>query len=297
MASSFRIHGRRPRSSGSPRGDRPHYKKKFGQHHLRSGDLCAPLIRFLDLSSRDEAWDVVEIGPGGGVLTAELMDAGARVLALEVDLPWAFHLHRELVSDDSRAGSLNVAVMDAQCFPWDRLQRPALLTGNLPFNVGTRLVEQTVLAAARRPEWIPRLGYMLQKEVADRLTTSPGEKAYGGLTVLVRALCHSVPLGTLAPGAFRPPPKVSAAFVGLTPRPISETGDLVDEKIWPSFRKLVHGAFSQRRKTLRNSLGSSLGKETAVAVAEEAGVDLGVRAETLGLEEFLALFAAYRQHI
>lgn len=273
----------RPRSHDSPNRN-PRYKKKFGQHHLRSGDLCAPLLDFL----APEELDVVEIGPGGGVLTAELVRLGARVTALEVDLPWAFHLRHALPAD-----RLQVVVTDAQGFPWSRVPGPALITGNLPFNVGTRLVEQTVLAAARRPQTFPRLGYMLQKEVADRLTARPGEKAYGALTVLVGALASCRPLGTLAPGAFRPPPKVSAAFVGLEPRSPEETADLTAPARWKAFRSLVHGAFSQRRKTLRNSLGAALGKERAAAVAAAAGVDLGVRAETLDTGTFLALFTAY----
>ena len=276
--------------SGARRSGRPRYKKKFGQHHLRSGDLCRPLLEFLDLD-RDPSLHVVEIGPGGGVLTAELVRTGAPVTALEVDLPWAFHLRRTLPGD-----RLQVVVADAQLFPWSRVESPTLITGNLPFNVGTRLVEQTVLAAARRPEMFPRLGYMLQKEVADRLTARPGEKAYGALTVLVSALATARPLGTLAPGAFNPPPKVSAAFVGLTPRPSSDTDAVLGTATWTSFRKLVHGAFSQRRKTLRNALGSALGKEVAVALAADAGVDLGVRAETLDTSTFLRLFAAFKGH-
>ncbi len=257
----------------------PGYKKKFGQHHLRSGELCRPLIDFL----RPRGGSVVEIGPGGGVLTAELVSAGARVLALEVDLPWAFHLRRDIPSEE-----LRIAVMDAQQFPWQRLREPTLITGNLPFNVGTRLVEQTLEAAAVAPERFPRLGYMLQQEVADRLTARPGEKAYGALTVLVRALADAIPLGTLSPGAFRPPPKVSAAFVGLTPR-----SPAVPFEHWAAFRKLVHGAFSQRRKTLRNSLGSALGKEEAAALLDAVDLDPRIRGEALDLGDFVSLFEAF----
>ncbi len=259
-------------------GKQPKYKKKFGQHHLRSGELCRPLIDFL----RPKGQSVVEIGPGGGVLTAELVAAGAKVLALEVDLSWAFHLRKAIPS-----GDLRVAVMDAQQFPWQRLPGPALITGNLPFNVGTRLVEQTLEAAARHPRKFPRLGYMLQQEVADRLTARPGQKAYGALTVLVRALADPIPLGTLPPGAFRPPPKVSAAFVGLTPRrpPVP-----IDD--WTMFRKLVHGAFAQRRKTLRNSLGSTLGKEQTSELLSAVNLDPKIRGEALDLADFVALYEA-----
>ena len=269
-------------SPKSPKRKKPSYKKKFGQHHLKSGELCRPLIDFL----RPEGCSVVEIGPGGGVLTAELVSAGAQVLALEVDLPWAFHLRKTIPSKD-----LRVAVIDAQKFPWQRLGVPTLITGNLPFNVGTRLVEQTLEAAAREPEKFPRLGYMLQQEVADRLTARPGEKAYGALTVLVRALADPVPLGTLSPGAFRPPPKVSAAFVGLTPRTPA-----VPFEHWSDFRKLVHGAFAQRRKTLRNSLGSTLGKEETGMLLDAVDLDPRIRGEALALADFVSLFEAFLLH-
>ena len=261
-----------------PMGKQPKYKKRFGQHHLRSGELCRPLIEFL----RPQGLDVVEIGPGGGILTAELVREGARVLALEVDISWACHLRWTLPDPE-----LSVAVMDAQEFPWERLPDGALITGNLPFNVGTRLVERTLEAASASPEKIPRLGYMLQKEVADRLTAEPGQKAYGALTVLVQAMAEARPLGTLAPGAFRPPPKVSAAFVGLTPR-----APAISRDRWPAFRKLVHAAFSQRRKTLRNSLSSAMGKEAAEALLGAVGLDPKIRGEALRLADFVDLFEA-----
>jgi 16S rRNA (adenine1518-N6/adenine1519-N6)-dimethyltransferase len=254
----------------------PIYKKRYGQHHLRSGVLCRPLIEFL----RPEGQRVLEIGPGGGVLTAELLAVGARVLAVEVDAEWAFELRRRLPEH-----GLHTVVLDALRFPWERLPTATLAAGNLPFNVGTRLIEDLL----PHHQNIPRAGFMLQKEVADRLVARPSTKAYGALTVLVEAHARTRYLGTVRPGSFHPPPKVAAAFVGLElrPPPFEEEGR-------KEFRRLVHLAFGQRRKTLRNALASGIGREMAAAVVAAAGLNERVRAEALGLEEMLGLFVAWR---
>lgn len=251
---------------------------------------------------------VIEIGPGGGVLTLELVRSGARVWAFEVDLEWAFYLRRagraapEPASPDSPdspasqaadGAGLHVLACDAVQFPWASLaglQAATYFTGNLPFNVGTRLVDDTLDLAASDPRRFPRLGYMVQKEVADRLVAGPGDPAYGALSVLVAARAQARTLGRLAPGAFRPPPKVSAAFVGLLPRtpavPASE---------WPGFRQLVFAAFARRRKTVVNSLSSRWPKAEALAMVAEAGIDPGARAESLDLDQFLGLHRAWRE--
>lgn len=258
---------------------RPAYLKQLGQHHLRSGSLCQPLLDYLQPADRD----VIEIGPGGGVLTAELAAAGARVLALELDVAWACHLRRR------RLPGVTVLALDATGLPWARLARPFLVTGNLPFNVGTRLIDDYLAAAAARPEILPRAAFMVQKEVGERLVARPATSEYGALSVLAQARAQVDWLGTVAPGSFVPPPKVSAAFVGFRPRalpfPANESG---------AFRRLVHAAFGQRRKTLRNSLGSGLGRERAEAALAAAGIDPGLRAEALDLATFVRLLRAER---
>ncbi|MEM6792783.1 MAG: 16S rRNA (adenine(1518)-N(6)/adenine(1519)-N(6))-dimethyltransferase RsmA [Acidobacteriota bacterium] len=268
----------------------PSLKKRYGQHHLRSGDLCRPLVDFL----RPKGERVVEIGPGGGVLTAELAAAGARVWALEVDVEWACALQ------ERRLPGVSVAASDALRFDWSRLPPGALVTGNLPFNVGTRLIERILAVAALAPERLPRLGFMVQKEVGDRLVAAPGDPAYGGLSVLVRAQASVRRLGLVAPGSFRPPPKVAAAFVGLSPRApayLSSPGGPGANSASASeraeaFRKLVHLAFGLRRKTLRNSLARGWGKARAEEAIAAAGLDPRARAETRDVAEMVALLGA-----
>ncbi len=256
----------------------PTLKKRYGQHHLRRGALCRPLVDFLAPAGER----VVEIGPGSGVLTAELVAAGARVVACEVDLEWAFYLR-------CRLPEVKTAAVDALAVDWRRLASPALVAGNLPFQIATRLIERLLTAAAAGAS-VPRAGFMVQKEVAERLVAGPGDRAYGSASVLTSSLADVRWLGTVAPGSFRPPPRVAAAFVGFVPRPPPVAGEEL-----PAFLRLVRLAFAQRRKTLRNALAAGWGRPWAEEVLEEAGFDRRCRAESLAVADFVALHAAWRR--
>lgn len=252
----------------------PFLKKGLGQHHLVDGALTRPLVAFLD----PEGERVLEIGPGGGVLTAELLAAGARVLGWELDPEWAAVLRRRL--PDPR---LTLVVGDALEIEWPRLPAPTLVAGNLPYNVATVILERLLPHHAR----VPRAAFLVQKEVALRLTAGPGDPAYGSLSVLVAAWSRARMLGKVKPGSFRPPPKVDSAFVGLAlqPPPLPE-----DEM--PAFTTLVRLAFAKRRKTLRNSLASGWGREKTESVLAAAGFPEKARAEELSLADFLTLYRA-----
>jgi 16S rRNA (adenine1518-N6/adenine1519-N6)-dimethyltransferase len=171
--------------------------------------------------------------------------------------------------------------MDATGFPWERLPAPTLVSGNLPFNVATRLIE------ALLPHWenVPRAAFMVQKEVAERLAAGPGDAAYGSFSVIVSSAAQVSLLGTLKPGCFRPAPKVSAAFVGLQlGKPLLPKGEM------PAFHRFVRQCFAQRRKTLRNSLSAALGREASGALLAAAGLDSRSRAGELDLKMFVHLF-------
>jgi 16S rRNA (adenine1518-N6/adenine1519-N6)-dimethyltransferase len=252
----------------------PPLKKALGQHHLMDGALCRPLIAFLEPEGRS----VLEIGPGGGVLTAELLAAGARVTGWELDLTWAAELRRRLAGP-----ALSLVVGDALEIGWARLRSPTLVAGNLPYNVATVIIERLL----RHHASVPRAAFLVQKEVADRLVARPREEAYGSLSVLVAAWARAKILGRVRPGSFRPPPKVDSAFVGFELR----APPLPTEEM-PAFIAFVRLAFGQRRKTLRNALAAGWGRERAAAVLAAAGVGERVRAEELGLEEFLGVWEA-----
>ncbi|MEM7585977.1 MAG: 16S rRNA (adenine(1518)-N(6)/adenine(1519)-N(6))-dimethyltransferase RsmA [Acidobacteriota bacterium] len=261
---------------------KPSLKKQWGQHHLRDAALCRPLLEYL----RPAGQRVVEIGPGGGVLTSALVEAGARVIACEVDLEWAFELRRRHLQAAASGAVFSVLAADAQQLQWSRLPAPTLVTGNLPFNVATRLIESLLPHASQ----VPCAAFMVQKEVADRLVAGPGDPAYGSLSVLVAAQAQPQYLGTVRPGSFNPPPKVAAAFVGLSLQaaPVAATD-------WPQFAWLVRQAFSLRRKTLRNALRAGLGKRRVSDLLAAVGWGERCRAQELSLARFIELFEAYRR--
>jgi 16S rRNA (adenine1518-N6/adenine1519-N6)-dimethyltransferase len=252
----------------------PRLKKALGQHHLVDGALCRPLVEFLEPAGRR----VIEIGPGGGVLTAELIAAGARVIGWELDLEWAAELRRRLPG-----AALLPVIGDALEIEWGRLPAPTLAAGNLPYNVATAILERML----PHHERVPRAAFLVQKEVADRLVARPRDEAYGQLSVLVEAYAKARPLGRVRRGSFRPPPKVEGGFVGFELHP----PPLPPEEM-PAFVAFVRLAFGQRRKTLRNALASGWGRERAEAALAAAGVPDRARAEELGLEELLEVWRA-----
>src|SRR3954469_21189012 len=256
---------------------KPRLKKSLGQHHLVDGALCRPLIHFL----APEGQRVLEIGPGGGVLTAELLAAGARVLGWELDPAWAAVLRHRFPDP-----GLALVVGDALQIAWDRLPAPTLVAGNLPYNVATAIVEALLPHHAR----IPRAAFLVQKEVADRIVAAPGTEAYGSFSVIVAAWAKPRLLGRVRPGSFRPPPKVDSAFVGL---------DLVPPPLpnpeMPEFVAFVRRAFAQRRKTLRNALAAGWGRERAEAVLAAAGIPERARAEEMGLGELVGIFERWNE--
>lgn len=250
----------------------PRLKKRYGQHHLRHAGLCQPLVEYL----RPRGLLVVEVGPGGGVLTGELLRAGARVWAWEVDLEWAVLLGRSLPAAD-----LTTVVGDALDLPWGRLPAGAVLAGNLPYGIATRLI-QDLLAEAIGVE---RAAFLVQAEVAQRLVAGPGAPDYGALSVLVQARARVELLGRVRRASFRPPPAVDGAFVGLCRRPPA-----VSAAEWPDFEALVRTAFARRRKTLRNALTARWPRSDVDRLLAASGLAPTVRATELGLAALVELF-------
>lgn len=236
-----------------------------------------PAIDFLDVAGRR----VIEIGAGGGALTRVLLERGASgVIACELDLLWAMELRRRIV--DPR---LMPVVADGCDLRYEREPASTRIAGNLPYNVATRIV----LAVLERAPVGARAAFLVQREVADRLTASAGESDYGGLSVLVAARASARRLAIVRSGSFVPPPAVTSAFVGL-----ERTAPPVDEAEWSGFAEFVRTAFRQRRKTLVNNFRPSVGRLAAEAALATLDLRPTVRAESLGLSEFVALFHALR---
>ncbi len=255
----------------------PPLRRSLGQHHLRSAESATLAVDFLDVSGRT----VIEIGPGGGVLTRLLLERGARrVMACELDPSWAFALRR-------RVGErrIRLAVGDACDLAFEHAPVAARVAGNLPYNVATRIVSRVL---ERAPVAL-RAAFLVQREVADRLTATPGDGAYGALTVLTQARAAARRLAVVLPGSFVPPPAVTSAFVGLERIPLA-----IGEEEWAGFKALVRTAFSRRRKTLLNNLAAAMDRPAAAAAISASGLPPMVRAEALGLDEFVELFRVCR---
>lgn len=224
---------------------------------------------------------MIEIGAGGGALTRLLLERGAsRVIACELDLLWTLELRRRIA--DPR---LLPATADGCDLRYERVPSSTRIAGNLPYNVATRII----LAVLERTVVGVRSAFLVQREVADRLTASPGESEYGGLSVLVAARASARRLAVVRPGSFVPPPAVTSAFVGL-----ERTAPPVDEAEWSRFSKFVRTAFRQRRKTLVNNFRPSVGRLATQAALSALDLPSTARAESLGVSEFVALFRELR---
>lgn len=253
----------------------PSPRKRFGQHFLHDRAIIERIVNAFDPKPGQT---IVEIGPGRGALTIALLDRVGCVHAVELDR----ELAARLPSLAAGHGRLILHQADALSFDFGTLAaaKRVRLIGNLPYNISTPLLFHLIAQA----DAIDEMLFMLQKEVADRLAAAPGTKAYGRLSVMIQWRYHVEHLFDVAPDAFTPPPKVHSSVLQMRPRrelPV----DVGDPQ---RFANIVQTAFSQRRKTLRNSLQSLLDAATIAAT----GVDPGSRAEELSLEAFARLSRA-----
>ncbi|MEW8508105.1 MAG: 16S rRNA (adenine(1518)-N(6)/adenine(1519)-N(6))-dimethyltransferase RsmA [Candidatus Thiodiazotropha sp.] len=256
---------------GNPPTHRP--RKRFGQNFLHDPGIIQRIVQAIDPRSGD---NLVEIGPGQGAITHQLLPLLGHMHTVELDRD----LVAPLAEQSASLGDLQIHNTDALKFDFTQLAqagRPLRVVGNLPYNISTPLLFHLLDQA----EQIIDMHFMLQKEVVERMAAAPGSKAYGRLTVMLQARAEVTPLFNIGPGAFNPPPRVESAFVRLVPlKPLPYQIDN-----WDHFRNLVTQAFSQRRKTLRNSLGKILPADTIRA----ADIDPGIRAEQLSIPEFVKL--------
>ncbi|HEY8427652.1 MAG TPA: 16S rRNA (adenine(1518)-N(6)/adenine(1519)-N(6))-dimethyltransferase RsmA [Sandaracinaceae bacterium] len=252
-------------------------KRAFSQNFLVSRTVVERIASAL-APRPDEL--TVELGAGLGTLTAALLRAGGRVLAIERDRDMLAVLRADLGGVEG----LEVHEGDAAAIDLSALARehgPLALAGNLPYAVTGAILENLV----RHRAALGRAVVMVQREVRDRLIAAPGTKAYGALTVFVQAGFEVEPVMRVPAGAFHPPPKVESAVVRLVPRAAPRAEET------EAFRTVVHAAFRARRKTLRNAL-KAIGAEGAL---EATGIDGNRRGETLSIEELAALAAALDQ--
>lgn len=244
--------------------------KSFGQNFLIDRTVLAALIAAAEL---DGSATVFEVGPGLGVLTRELAERAARVVAVELDrrlLP---------VLSETLAGHRNVEIKagDALTFDLASLPTGSWLIANLPYNVATPVIARALESGRFR-----RLVLMVQKEVGDRLVAGPSSPAYGSFSLLVEHFGRSRIVRTVRPGSFLPAPEVTSAIVRIDVR----EGVQPD----PTLFRLIRESFRHRRKTLVKNLEMAGWDRNDVVTALAAqGLDPRVRAEALALDEFRAL--------
>src|SRR6478672_8906738 len=271
--------------AGAPRDRRaafPPTRKSLGQHFLTDRRILGRIADALHLEG-DET--VLEIGPGRGALTDLLADRAGRLIAIEYDRALAAMLRERY----ARRSNVLVAEADVLEVSLGELAGgPYVLVGNVPYYITT-----PILFHALVPPRAERAVYLIQREVAQRLTARPGSKEYGALTVNVRAVARAENLFGVPAGAFAPPPKVESAVVRITP--LAEPHISPDEE--RPFRTLVQGAFGMRRKQMRRVVRSlyALDAEGADALLAAAGIEPADRPEVLSVEQFVALLRGVRQ--
>ena len=255
-------------------------KKSLGQNFILDLNLTSRIAR---AAGPLEGVNVVEIGPGPGGLTRALIAQGARVLAVERD-ERAIAALEEIA--ERYPGRLEI-IAGVALSSDSRMAAPARIVANLPYNIATALLV-TWLTSEPWPPWYDRLVLMFQREVALRITASPGSKAYGRLSVLAGWRSQARILFDIAPSAFVPPPKVTSSLVELRPR----AEPLQCNSL--ALQRMTEVAFGQRRKMLRQSL-KPLGDP--LDLLQAAGIDPTARAETIPIAGFVALARAFENRV
>lgn len=257
--------------------------KRLGQHFLIDKRVIQRIIAALAPTTEET---IVEIGPGKGALTAELVEKAGRVIAVEFDrrlVPllresFAAFPNFKLVEGDALAVDFCAEITPA---------KQARLVANLPYNISTAILQRLIEQRACFTEMI----VMLQREVVERMTAPAGSSERGYLSVLIEAYCETTKLFDVNPASFRPAPKVWSSVVRLVMRP--EGREVDDDLLW----SIVSAGFAQKRKTIFNNLRNATGELQdlikrnggASIVLCRAEIDLQRRAETLSLEEWVRL--------
>lgn len=262
-----------------------HPLKRLGQHFLKDPRTVQRIVDALD-PKPDET--IVEIGPGTGALTNALLERAGRVVAVEFDENLE-QLLRERFADRA---NFKLVMRDALTTDFCAEIQPAArarLAANLPYNISTAILQRLIL----QRECLTEMVVMLQREVVERVLAPPGSSDRGYLSVLVEAYADTEKLFDVAPGAFRPPPKVWSSVMRLT---VTERGIANEDLFWDT----VSAGFAQKRKTILNNLRHASGRLQDVLqrnggasiVLCKADVELRRRAETLTIEEWGRIVAA-----
>jgi 16S rRNA (adenine1518-N6/adenine1519-N6)-dimethyltransferase len=248
-------------------------RKRFGQNFLVDRQIIAAIISEIHPQPED---NLVEIGPGLGALTAPLLQILDQLTVIEIDRDIVEQLRR-----DYPQNKLTIHSIDALQFDFSVLGDNQRIIGNLPYNISTPLL----FHISRFSTYIQDMHFMLQKEVVERMVAEPSTPSYGRLSVMLQYRFAMEQVFTVPPESFRPVPRVESAIVAMWPLD-RDTPAAIDETV---FSRIVTAAFSQRRKTLRNTLSAYLTNEDFNCL----DIDAGQRAENLTVQHYVSIADYY----
>ncbi len=253
-------------------------RKRFGQNFLHDQGV----LHRIDQAIRPKPADqIVEIGPGLGALSQYLIAGAGEINAVELD--------RDLIEPLSERFGEQITLHNSDALKFDFCSlapegEKLRIIGNLPYNISTPLLFHLF----EQRECIEDMHFMLQQEVVDRIVAAPGSKSYGRLSIMAQYYCQTESLFHVPPGAFNPPPKVHSAIIRLIPH----ANHPVEVKDFKQFEAVIRQAFSQRRKTIRNTLKKLITAEELTAL----GIDPTMRPEQLNIEQFAKISNAITKH-
>jgi 16S rRNA (adenine1518-N6/adenine1519-N6)-dimethyltransferase len=257
-------------------------KKRFSQHFLVNAGVLERIAGLMDLKPEDT---VVEIGPGSGFLTERLLERAGTVIAVELDRKMCEYLRKKFANRPN----FQLIEQDVLRFDFESIEAPRFkVVGNLPYAITSKIMFKLAgeLDMVNYPlrQRIEQLTVMIQKEVGERVTAKPGQKAYNPLSIALQFWFDPRFDFEVPARDFYPPPKVESAVVSLFPRatPRAEVQDMA------VFGRLVRTAFAQKRKTLRNALlnGAFANADVLDKIFGATGIDSSLRAEALPVEAF-----------
>lgn len=247
-------------------------RKRFGQNFLHDPGVIERIVRSISPKPDDT---LVEIGPGLGALTEELLSVNPRLQVVELDRDLIPVLRTKFFNYPE----FRIHEADALRFDFSELATdgPLRIVGNLPYNISTPLIFHLL----EQSGVVKDMHFMLQKEVVQRLAAGPGDNNYGRLGIMAQYFCKVQPLFEVGPGAFKPAPKVDSAIVRLVPHQTlpHPARDLA------MLQQVVRTAFNARRKTLRKALGNLITAEEL----QNLGINDGLRPENLTLADYVSI--------
>ena len=263
----------------------PQPRKQFAQHWLRSEKALSKIVKSALLSPSDR---LLEIGPGTGILTTQLLSVAQSVVAVEIDTDLCKNLVKRFGNKENfllLQGDILTLDIATQLQDFANFQNPNKVVANIPYNITGPIVEQLLGTIAEpNPNPFQLIVLLVQKEVAQRITAHAGSKSFGALSVRVQYLANCEYICDVPAKAFYPPPKVDSAVIRLRPRPIEHPASN------PAYlERLLKLGFASKRKMLRNNLQSVVSRDQLTQLLEQLEINPQVRAEDLSVEQWVNL--------